>query len=70
MSSIERQNGKPSVRIVSEDCKKPLDLGLHGEELLSQIRPSERHFNGARAFNAAERAYNGGASVADRAERE
>jgi hypothetical protein len=69
MASVERRQGN-KVQVISEDCKKPLDLGLHGEELSSQVRSPERHFNGARAFNASERAYNGGASVVDLADRE
>ncbi len=68
MTSNERQQeGKRQpVQVVPGDCRKPLGYGLRGEELSSQVLPpAKRHFNGARDFEASERAYNGGASIVD-----
>lgn len=60
-----RRPGESVSQIVPRDCKKPLGLGLHGEDLTFQVRPAERHFNGAKAFRDSERAYHGGSSAAD-----
>lgn len=61
-----KRSGEPVAQIVPGDCRKPLPLGLRGEDLSSVVGHSAiRHISGARAIIAGERAYNGGPSAVD-----